>query len=1449
MAPVLPLAPRLRAAGASPGPEARRQARSGILLGACLLVVGHVAAQSSTPIPDFPATNGTVSALAESGGTLYVGGAFTTVFPSTGSFALVDNGTGAALPPFPFVNGVVNDVIPDGAGGWYIGGKFDTVGGLPRSNAAHILADGRVASWNPNVTGTAPATAVFALAVAGHYVYLGGEFDKVSGVPRNRLARVDSTTGALDPSWNPNVNNTIDDFETSSEHLYVCGLFTSVGALPRGGAAVFRLSDGLLDPTWNPNADGRVRALKREGGARIFLGGEFANINVGAPSVPRTRLAAVEAVGVGTGTGAASSWAPTANGAVYSLGIDTSIGKLYLSGSFTSVNGTGRNRLASVDTGGGTLDLSWNPNVMGAGTPIVYFIQVSGGVVYAAGNFNTVTGSARLGLAAVHGTTGALQAWSPSIGAPGVGDAALSLAVQGGVVAVAGSFKGVGAQARTRLAAIDTASGALLPWTPTANNTVSTLAVNGTTVYAGGTFTSVNGLGRNRVAAVDATGALLPFNPNANGAVSSLVVGQAGNVFLGGQFTTVGATARTRLALVNGTTGALQAWAPPAPNNSVHTLALDGATLYVGGQFTLVGGTPRGALAAIDANTAVLDPSWNPNATGGGGIIETIMPTAASGPVYVGGVFSTLGGAARARMGSVQPAGGGSSGAVLPWDPSSNSSVNALASLPTGDLVAAGAFTLINSTVTRNRLASLRPVPFTNNASAWNPDLSSDANVLARDPQRLFAGGAWLDVGKQTRPGLAAFCLTAAPATLSALPNGNNRIDLFWTGSAPAYEVYRALVSGGPYAHIGSVATTLFSDNTAEGGVTYFYVVRAADGCLSEASNEVPATTAGGCEASPLFEAVVSVAQPAGAACGAELRWPAGATVCPGTGLSYSIYRDINPAFVPGLSNRLATHVTGTSYKDVEGLLAGQIYYYIVRASHDSNGHEDGNLIRLAFQPTACSFSLPESVPVFTVRAGDGENVLDWLRPVAGYSQTVVRVCGPSSSCLATYPQHVADGDPVAIVGGPAGLPVSFADGGLMNAQDYHYAAFVEDGAGNASAATLAAGRPDITTGAHARWAFSTAASSLTPVGILPARAYLTASNDRALHAMRSGPGGGHWPSGYRPYVMNAPAQGRPTLVTLTIGPALRVAFVGSQDGRVYAIDADTGNELWRSAVLGAAVQAAPSIVATAFGGVANLVLVGTREPTGASQLVALNLNTGTTAWVFDNGASGSPSQAMGIISAQALVDGAAGRVYFASRQRGGGSPNSVWALSFNASGATLAWRRALGDIDGAVTSGGTRLYVGTNAGKVYALDKATGADVWSPQPYFDTGTGQAVKGFVFPALVTSGVYRLFFTAGNNVFGLTDSGGSAPVPLWNPLGAVFSGASTPLAVLPRVYIGSDDGKLYSLDGSSSFPAPVALALGDPGVAKVVGRPTYDGVAQLILVGTDQGIVYAASPFQ
>jgi hypothetical protein len=88
-----------------------------------------------------------VYATAVSGNALYIGGAFTYVGPNTGPAVVLDPVTGVLIQPNPSIQGSVTKMIPDGASGWYIAGSFSSVGGQPRANLAHILADNSVSDW------------------------------------------------------------------------------------------------------------------------------------------------------------------------------------------------------------------------------------------------------------------------------------------------------------------------------------------------------------------------------------------------------------------------------------------------------------------------------------------------------------------------------------------------------------------------------------------------------------------------------------------------------------------------------------------------------------------------------------------------------------------------------------------------------------------------------------------------------------------------------------------------------------------------------------------------------------------------------------------------------------------------------------------------------------------------------------------------------------------------------------------------------------------------------------------------------------------------------------------------------------------------------------------------------------------------------------------------------
>lgn len=89
------------------------------------------------------------------------------------------------------------------------------------------------------------------------------------------------------------------------------------------------------------------------------------------------------------------------------------------------------------------------------------------------------------------------------------------------------------------------------------------------------------------------------------------------------------------------------------------------------------------------------------------------------------------------------------------------------------------------------------------------------------------------------------------PVTLSGtgVQAVSHSVTLNWTASASTvsgYNVYRSMVSGGPYSKLNSAldAPTNYVDTTVQAGLTYFYVVTAVDSGSVESvnSNEVSAT-------------------------------------------------------------------------------------------------------------------------------------------------------------------------------------------------------------------------------------------------------------------------------------------------------------------------------------------------------------------------------------------------------------------------------------------------------------------------------------------------------------------------------------------------------------------------------------------------------------------------------
>ncbi|MEO8428842.1 MAG: hypothetical protein ABI651_17215, partial [Verrucomicrobiota bacterium] len=501
--------------------------------------------------------------------------------------------------------------------------------GQPRNRVAALNANvtaNYVTSWDPNAN-----RAVYALAVDGNQIYVGGDFTTIGGKPRSRGAALDVGTGQAN-NWNPNANGIVRSFAFGTNIVYVGGDFVSIGGRTRNRIAALDATLGQADANWDPNANGTVFALAVLGNT-LYTGGQFTTVG----GQPHRNLAALDRT-----TGTTTSWDPQASSlnatrvsSVQVIALDGN--SACIGGDFVSVGGTTRNRIAALDALTGELT-AWNPNA----DSTVKALALSRNKVYAGGNFTNIAGAPHRWVAALDDSTGQADQWNPVVsGGGGVNAGVLALAVFRSSVYLGGTFNNVGGQTRNNLAAADTASGLVTAWNPNAGGAVQTLLPGTNLFYVGGDFTSVGGMPRSRIAALDInTGAVTAWNPNADNSVRKLLaIGDA--IYVGGSFGRIGGELRSRIAALDSITGQATVWDPNAAGTgqiAVFALAGSGSLIYSGGSFTTLGGEFRNRLAALNTLTGAAS-SWNPNAD------QIVRALAISqDAVFAGGDFTAFAG-------------------------------------------------------------------------------------------------------------------------------------------------------------------------------------------------------------------------------------------------------------------------------------------------------------------------------------------------------------------------------------------------------------------------------------------------------------------------------------------------------------------------------------------------------------------------------------------------------------------------------------------------------------------------------------------------------------------------------------------------------------------------------------------------------------------------------------
>ncbi|MEX1275236.1 MAG: LamG-like jellyroll fold domain-containing protein [Bacteroidota bacterium] len=335
-------------------------------------------------------------------------------------------------------------------------------------------------AWSPLGTGITNGTngEVWALAVMGSDLYVGGNFTTAGGNTVNHIAKWNgSSWSALISSSNGinGINGMVTALAVIGTDLYAGGWFTTAGGIPAENIAKWdgtnwsALGNGLP-------AAGAINALAAMGN-NLYATSYILEPALGGPGNLIVRW-----------DGANWSAFSVMNDYVSSLLVDGT--DLYAGGQFTMAGTVPANRIAKWD---GT-----NWSALGSGMD--FFIGGTGlkmmaGNLYAGGRFTTAGGTTANFVAQWDGSI-----WSPFINGinNGMNNAVDGLGVIGTDLYVSGSFTTAGGVNANSVARWDGTN-----WSPLGsgmNDGVWRLAAIGNDLYAGGIFTTAGGVSANYIA-------------------------------------------------------------------------------------------------------------------------------------------------------------------------------------------------------------------------------------------------------------------------------------------------------------------------------------------------------------------------------------------------------------------------------------------------------------------------------------------------------------------------------------------------------------------------------------------------------------------------------------------------------------------------------------------------------------------------------------------------------------------------------------------------------------------------------------------------------------------------------------------------------------------------------------------------------------------------------------
>lgn len=279
-------------------------------------------------------------------------------------------------------------------------------------------------------------------------------------------------------------------------------------------------------------------------------------------------------------------------------------------------------------------------------------------------------------------------------------------------------------------------------------------------------------------------------------------------------------------------------------------------------------------------------------------------------------------------------------------------------------------------------------------------------------------------------------------------------------------------------------------------------------------------------------------------------------------------------------------------------------------------------------------------------------------------------------------------------------------------------------------------------------WNYTTSEAVRSSPAVVDGVVYV-GSNDHKVYALNAANGASLWN-----YTTGEPVESSPAVVD-------GIVYVGSNDNKTYALNATTGALIWNYTT-GRYVTSSPTVVGGS-------VYVGSYD----KKVYALNATNGASMWNYTTGAE--------IASSPAVADG---RIYV------GSSDTKVYCL--NASTGASIWNYTTSNSvtsSPAVADG--RVYVGSWDASVYCLNASTGARIWQYADVSILSSPAVVDGKVFVG--QGGGYPR-----TQICALDAATGAS---IWNYTTS-SQVTSSPAVADGKVYVGSFDSKVYCLNAAT-----------------------------------------------